>query len=82
MRKEAVGFSYDRTPKAKINGSSAIAGVTPKPSESYQRAVVANSTARCHVHTNCHYHVEGMLTAVTQRAKDDGKCGILHANFC
>ncbi|CAB1433538.1 unnamed protein product [Pleuronectes platessa] len=57
---------------SRMENQSAITGVTPKPSESYQQAAAANSTARHHVHTNCHYHVEGVLTAVTHRAKHDG----------
>lgn len=61
------------TPEAKINGSQAVSGMTPKPSESYQRAAAQNSTARRHVRTNSHRHVERVLTAVTHGAKHDGR---------
>lgn len=77
MRKKRRGGLYwdlvtTATPEAKINGSRAITGVTPKPSESYQQAAAENSTARRHVHTNSHRHVESILTAVTHGAKHDG----------
>ena len=51
-------------------------------SESYQRAAAENSTARCHVHTNSHDHVEGVLTAVTHGARHDGRYEHPHMLIC
>lgn len=56
--------------------------MTPKPSESYQPAAAQNSTVRRHVHTNSHYHVEGVLTVVTHRAKHDGRKDYLYVIIC
>lgn len=70
------------TAEAKINGSYSVTEVTPKPLESHQQAAAANSTARCHVRTNSHHHVEGVLTAVTHRARKDGRCTYPHMLIC
>lgn len=57
------------TPKAKINGSDVGTGETPKPWETYQQGAATNSTAHCHIHTNSHYGVEVVRTAVSHGVK-------------
>ena len=68
--------------EAKINGSWAIAAVTLKPSESYQPAAAQNTTVCRHVHTNSHYYVESVLTAVIHRARNDERKGYLYVLIC
>lgn len=53
--------------------------MTPKPSESYEPAAAQNTAVRRHVHTNSHYHVKSVLTAVTHGAKHDGTKGYVYA---
>lgn len=65
MRKGVSDLVTTTTPEAKINGSWVVSGLTPKPSEGSEREAAANSTARRHIHTNSHQHVEVILTAAT-----------------
>lgn len=83
MRKEGLRDPVSTaTLEAKINDSYAVIGATPKTSESYQRPAAVNSSARRHVRTNSHHHVKGILTAVTHRARHDGKYGYPHMLIC